>query len=86
MTHSLSLSEVKARLSEVVREVRASGEETIITVDGRPAARIVPVQPEPRRLSAADIAIDRALSAAIGQLARAPGDFDAVHVVGEGRR
>ncbi len=86
MTHSLSLSEVKARLSEVVRDVRASGEETIITVDGRPAARIVPVHAEPRRLTPAEVAIDRALSAAIERLERVSGDFDAVELVGEGRR
>lgn len=41
----VSLSDAKARLSEVVRSVRTRGEEAVITVDGEPAVRLVPVHP-----------------------------------------
>lgn len=86
MTHSLSLSEAKARLSEVVRDVRTSREEIIITVDGRPAARVVAVEAEPRRLTDAEVAADRALMASIDRLPSAPGEFDALELIRDGRR
>ena len=86
MTHQLSLSEAKARLSELVRDVRTSREETVITVDGRPAVRIVPLAAEARRLTPAEVAIDRALTASLERAERVPGTFDAVTLVGEGRR
>ena len=48
---SLPLSDAKARLSEVVRTVRRTGEEAIITVDGKPAVRVVPVRRDPVALT-----------------------------------
>ena len=86
MTHHLSLSEAKARLSEVVRDVRTSREETIITVDGRPAVRVVPIEAAPRRLTEAEVAIDRALMASIDRLGSVSEEFDAVELIRDGRR
>lgn len=86
MTHSLSLSEAKARLSEVVRDVRTTLEETVITVDGRPAVRVVPMPNEPRRLTEAEMAMDQALMASIDRLESVSTPFDAVESIGDGRR
>lgn len=83
MVH-LPLSEAKARLSEVVRQVR-QGEEFIVTVDGEPAVRITRVFPPPRSLTAADLATERVLLDTIRKLA-ASVPLDAVDVVREGRR
>lgn len=82
----LSLSDAKARLSEVVRGVRTRGEETVITVDGEPAARIVPVDSGPRTLTPAEAAGYRALMAGLLRFERPTSDFDAVELIGEGRR
>lgn len=86
MTISMSLTQVKARLSEVVRAARQGGEETIITVDGEPAARLIPVASPPRGLTDAEAAAVRVLLDAIARLDRVPGSFDAVELVAEGRR
>ncbi len=83
---NVSLSDAKARLSEVVRAVRNGGEEAIITVDGEPAARLVPVHPGPRPLTPAERASVRALMASIGRFERPATEFDAVDVIAEGRR
>lgn len=83
MVH-LPLSEAKARLSEVVRQVR-QGEEVIVTVDGEPAVRITRVFAAPRALTAAELATERVLLDTIRKLA-APGALDAVDMVREGRR
>lgn len=45
--NSVSLRDAKARLSALV-EAAEHGEETVVTKNGRPAARIVPVQAEPK--------------------------------------
>jgi len=82
----LSLSDAKARLSEVVRGVRTRGEEAVITVDGEPAARIVPVDPGPRSLTPAEAAGYRALMASLVRIERPTSEFDAVDLIGEGRR
>ena len=42
----ISLSDAKARLTDLVRQAEA-GEEVVLTRHGRPAARIVPVAPTP---------------------------------------
>ena len=42
----VSLSDAKARLTELVRKAEA-GEEVVLTRHGRPAARIVPVDARP---------------------------------------
>lgn len=86
MAISMSLTQVKARLSEVVRAARQGGEETIITVDGEPAARLVPVAAPPRALTDAEAAAVRVLLDAIARLDRVSGSFDAVELVAEGRR
>ena len=86
MNATLSLSDAKARLSELVREARNRGEETIITVDGEAAARLVPVERSPRALSSAELAAYRALMASLSWIERPDASFDAVELVAEGRR
>lgn len=86
MSVQVSLSDAKARLSEVVRTVRARGEEAVITVDGEPAVRLVPVHPGPRTLSPAEAANFQALMRALSRIDRPDSEFDAVDLVGEGRR
>jgi prevent-host-death family protein len=83
---SLNLSQAKSRLSEVVRTVRRTGEPVTITVDGEPAAKVTPVEARPERLTAAEVATVRALSAALFRIPRTADVFDAVTLVGEGRR
>ncbi len=84
-TESLALSEAKARLSEVVRQVRASGESVVITVSGEPAAEIRAI-PRESTPSPADGAQFRALVGLIQDQMRGQGAFDAVELVAEGRR
>ena len=86
MSATLTLSDAKARLSEVVRGVRTRGEEAVITVDGEPAARVVPVDPGPRSLTAAEAAGYRALMASLARIERPTSEFDAVELIGDGRR
>jgi prevent-host-death family protein len=86
MGRTMSLSDAKAHLSDVVRRVRARGEEAVITVDGEPAARIVPIRRAPRELSPAEVATFRALLAAVRRIARPESDFDAVELIRDGRR
>jgi prevent-host-death family protein len=85
-SRSLNLSAAKAGLSEVVRSVRRTGESVVITVDGEPAARIAPIEEEPRRLTTAEIATVRALMDALARIPRPSEPFDAVVAVAEGRR
>ncbi|MFN2377376.1 MAG: type II toxin-antitoxin system prevent-host-death family antitoxin [Candidatus Binatia bacterium] len=85
-SRSLNLSAVKAGLSEVVRTVRRTGQSVVITVDGEPAARIAPIEGEPRRLTAAEIATVRALMDGLARIPRPSEPFDAVAAVAEGRR
>lgn len=86
MSTTMSLSDAKARLSELVRGARLRGEETVITVDGEPAVRLVPVHAGPRPLTPAETAAYRALMAGLGRIERPDSAFDAVELVGEGRR
>ena len=86
MTNSLSLTHAKARLSEVVRAARALGQETIITVDGEPAVRVVPIVGGPHSMTDAEAASVRALLASVRRLERPSSEFDAVELVGAGRR
>jgi prevent-host-death family protein len=44
----VNLYDAKARLSELVQRAGA-GEEIVIAKNGRPVARLVPIQSEPRR-------------------------------------
>ena len=80
------LSIAKARLSELVRNVGKTGEEVVLTVDGEPAARLVPVTPPPRRLTAPEVTMVRALMQGLSRIPRATDVFDAVALIGEGRR
>ena len=82
----ISLSDAKARLSEVVRSVRTRGEDAVITVDGEPAVRLVPVHPGPRALTPAEAAGFRALLSSLTRIVRPGTEFDAVDLVSEGRR
>ncbi|MES2640733.1 MAG: type II toxin-antitoxin system prevent-host-death family antitoxin [Myxococcota bacterium] len=86
MSTVMTLSDAKARLSELVRGVRTRGEDAVITVDGEPAARLVPVHAGPRSLTPAETAGYRALMASLGRIPRPTSEFDAVELVGEGRR
>jgi prevent-host-death family protein len=86
MTMIVPLSDAKARLSEIVRAVRQGRAVVTITVDGQPAARLVPAASEPRPLTAAEVATERALLAALDRIPRVEGAFDAVELVREGRR
>jgi prevent-host-death family protein len=83
---TVSLSDAKARLSELVRGARTLGEDAVITVDGEPAARLVPCERGPRSLTVAEVATYRALMASLGRIERPDSEFDAVALVGEGRR
>lgn len=86
MTRKFPLSEAKARLSEVVRIVRGTRTEALITVDGQPAVRIVPIASGPALLTEAEIATSRALLKSIRRIKRRKGSFDAIELVREGRR
>lgn len=86
MTTLLTLSDAKARLSEVVRAVRTRGEDAVITVDGEPAVRVVPMAVGPRPLSPAEIAGVRVLMASLARIARPETPFDAVALLLDGRR
>ena len=65
MSMEVSVHEAKTHLSRILRLV-ASGEEVIITRSGKPVARVVTVQSQPRRVFGTDA----------GML-RVPEDFDA---------
>lgn len=80
------LSIAKAKLSELVRNVGKSGNEVILTVDGEPAARLVPITAPPRLLTAAEVNTVRVLMAGLTRIPRATEPFDAVALVADGRR
>jgi prevent-host-death family protein len=82
----MNLSSAKSGLSEVIRNVRRTGESLVITVDGEPAARIAPIEPEPRHLTSAEVATVRALMESLIRIPRPNDAFDAAQVVAEGRR
>jgi len=86
MTTTISLSDAKARLSEVVRAARLRGEETVITVDGQPAARVTAMPDQLRPLTETEVATFRVLLRGIVQSERVAGEFDAADLVAEGRR
>ena len=86
MSTTMSLSHAKARLSELVRDVRANGGDAVITVHGEPAVRLVPIHSGPRPLTPAELAGYRALMSSLDRIQRPTSEFDAVERVGEGRR
>lgn len=68
-THVFSLSEAKARLSELV-DLAQAGEPVVITRHGKTVARVVPAQPVDRdkaRKAAANIR-SRSVGATLGDL------------------
>jgi prevent-host-death family protein len=80
------LSLAKAKLSELIRSVRQTGEPVTISIDGEPAARITTLNQTPERLSAAEVATFRALMEALNRIPRPTTSFDAVDLISEGRR
>jgi prevent-host-death family protein len=83
---SIGIRELKARTSQVIREVRLHGGEVDITHHGRVVARLVPVaapRPVSRRSAAVWSTIDR-VAREIGR--RWPKGVSAVQAVREGRR
>jgi prevent-host-death family protein len=80
------LSIAKAKLSELVRNVGKSGNEVVLTVDGEPAARLVPIASPPRRLTPAEVNSVRVLMTGLTRIPRAEAPFDALDLLGEGRR
>jgi len=86
MPESIGLAEAKARLSEVVRRVRATRLPVVITLDGEPAVQVVPVEEGARRLTPAETATHRVLAEAVLRIPQPEVPFDAVALVGEGRR
>ena len=86
MSAKVTLSDAKARLSELVRNARTQGEDAIITVDGEPAARLVPIEGGLRTLTTAEVAAYRAILSSLTRFDRPDDAFDAVELMGEGRR
>jgi prevent-host-death family protein len=86
MSTQIPLTDAKTRLSEIVRTVRRTRAGVTITVDSEPAAMIVPMESEARVLSDQEAATARALLDSLVRLARVGAPFDAVTLVGEGRR
>ncbi len=82
----ISLSDAKARLPEGVRSVRLRGEDVVVTVDGELAVRLVPICSGPRPLTPAETASFRALLGGLSRIERPMTEFDAVELIGEGRR
>ncbi len=83
---TMTLTEAKARLSEVVKSVRRDRNRIVITVDGEEAVVIAPIEGTPRLLTAREVAVAQALEAAVLAQSRPPGPFDAVELIREGRR
>lgn len=86
MPSQIPLTEAKTRLSEIVRTVRRSRTGVTITVDGEPAAAIVPMPGEVGDLGEQEAATARALFESLVRLADPGEPFDAVALVREGRR
>jgi prevent-host-death family protein len=83
---SVGIRELKARASQVIRDVRIHGAEVDITYHGRVVARLVPVAPPPRssrRSAAVWSTIDR-VAREISR--RWPKGVSATEAVREGRR
>ena len=85
-TTSLPLAHAKARLSQVVRTVRDSGQPVVITVNGQPAVEVRPIQTPMRRLTPEEVVLVRELTRSLARIPRPGEPFDAVELVREGRR
>jgi prevent-host-death family protein len=67
MTKTLSLSEVKARLPELVAGVEEHEQEVVVTKNGRPAAVIINVQEYARLKETIDVLSDPSLMSQIAE-------------------
>lgn len=80
------MTDAKARLSEVIRGVRRTRQPVLVTVDGEPVVEITPATPPRRELTDHEVVTMRALMNALARLPRVGDAFDAVEIIGEGRR
>jgi prevent-host-death family protein len=71
MADEYSLSEAKAKLSALVRQVR-EGRTIVITVHGQPAAELQPVDPSARRQTLEERLADLDARGAVVRAKRAP--------------
>jgi antitoxin (DNA-binding transcriptional repressor) of toxin-antitoxin stability system len=46
MTTTISKSKLKAKMLEIFRQLEASGDELIVTDQGKPVLKIVPIKPK----------------------------------------
>jgi prevent-host-death family protein len=83
---TLPLSDAKARLSEVIRNVRSTGAPVTITVDGEPAVVMSAAPAQPTRPSTFEVDGALALYEAILAMSRPSAPFDAVELIRDGRR
>ena len=84
---SIGIRELKARASEVIREVRLRGGEVDITHHGRVVARLVPATPPRRRASRRSAAVWSTIDQVAREIGRRwPKGVSAVQAVREGRR
>jgi prevent-host-death family protein len=67
MSRTLPLSEVKARLPELVASVEEREEEVVVTKNGRPAAVLLNVQEFARLKETVDVLSDRSLMSQIAE-------------------
>lgn len=67
MAKTLSLSEVKARLPELVASVQEREEEVVVTKNGRPAAVLINVDEYTRLKETVDVLSDPALMSQIAE-------------------
>lgn len=67
MAKTLSLSEVKARLPELVASVQEREEEVVVTKNGRPAAVLINVDEYTRFKKTVDVLSDPALMSQIAE-------------------
>jgi antitoxin (DNA-binding transcriptional repressor) of toxin-antitoxin stability system len=46
MTNTISKGKLKARMLEIFRKLEASGDELIVTDQGKPVLKIIPIKPK----------------------------------------
>ena len=80
---TVGIRELKQQASELIRQVRESGDEIRVTYHGKVVARILPVQPAAEEVQRAWDDLDR-LADEIGK--RWPQGVSAAEAVSEGRR
>jgi len=67
MAKTLSLSEVKTRLPELVAGVQEREEEVVVTKNGQPAAILINIDEDPRLKETLDVLSDPVLMKQIGK-------------------